>query len=359
MSIVDLEGTMRSKLRAAPQPGWPQPLTLEDELSSALGHLNKARDRKLVAQHLGWDGGLPCSLMQAGARFQLTRERARQVFAASLPLLRRYRGLSALPSVLAYASKRQKEPAAQVEQDLLRLGLTRGGIYLEGALTAAHVFRYVPGFEIEELGGVRFIGTVSHAGKVILFEAAKFVAHAGAIRVSELRRRLPKPHSAIEERLLRSILQTRADLVWLDPNSEWFWLSSVPRNRLVARIAKVLAVRRRVPVSILHHAVSRDYKPIRVPEPVLRSLCSRLPGCRVGRQHVEAHSRPAVEHVLTGAEAKLHQILLSRGGVVRVAALQDLCLEHGVQKANFWRLLRYSPIIRRFGPQVYGLIGAA
>jgi len=155
------------------------------------------------------------------------------------------------------------------------------------------------------------------------------------------------------------VLETRTDLVWLDPNSEWFWLSAVRRNRLVSRIEKVLAVHRRVPVSILHRAVSRDHKPLRVPEPVLRSLCSRLPGCRVQRQHVEAHPRPAVEDVLTGAEAKLHRILSGCGGGVRVTVLQDLCREQGVQRSNLWRLLRYSPIIQRLGPQVYGLVGVA
>jgi hypothetical protein len=297
--------------------------------------------------------------MEAGAGFQLTRERARQVYAASLPLLRRHHHLSALQTVLAYVSERQRELAARVEEDIFRLGLTGGRILLDGILTAAHVFRCAPGFEIEEVGGVRFVGPVSRAGKAILFTASKFIAHAGALQVSDLRRRLPKRHSAVEEGFVRSVLQTRADLVWLDPDSEWFWLSAVPRNRLVSRIGKVLAVHQRVPVSILHHAVSRDYKPLRVPEPVLRSLCSSLPGCRVGRQHVEAHSSPGVDDVLTGAEATLHHILRSRGGSEGIAALQHLCLEHGVQRSNLWRLLRYSPIIRRFGPQVYGLIGAA
>jgi hypothetical protein len=41
-----------------------------------------------------------------------------------------------------------------------------------------------------------------------------------------------------------------------------------------------------------------------------------------------------------------------------LAHLKKRCLEAGIQRANLWRVLSFSPLIRRVDKQVYGLIGA-
>jgi hypothetical protein len=332
--------------------------TLESEISSALGQVASERNRQLVARHLGWAGRLPCSLAEAGVQFQLTRERARQVYAAALPVLRRRSVVPALDAVLAFVRGQQLEQISDVEQRLAEQGLTNG-ISLLGVLCAAQVFGRSPGFQLHRVGDALFVGPVLRVARTILNTAMKMVAHNGAVRVSELRREVSRIQGrAVDERLVRRILETRPDISWLDDAGEWFWLTLVPRNRLLARIRKVLAVSPRIQVSKLHWAISRDYLPLRLPEAVVRSVCAQLSWCRVSNQYVESRVVLPIEDVLVGGEALVYGFLRDHGGVLPLAKLENLCLGRGVQPDNLQRILSFSPLIERTGRGMYGLVGA-
>jgi len=330
---------------------------LEAELSQALRRVGSARNRQLVARYLGWDGQAPCTLADAAVQYRVTRERARQLFEAALPSLRQHRVPPTLPEVLAYIRKQHHELVPEVERGLKRQGLTRGGISVQGVLRAARVFRCKPGFQLHRVGDAVFVGPVSQVAQTILIAAKKAVVRNGAFRVRDLCLHVSAKRRGqnVDERLVRRVLDTRADIGWLDAAHEWFWLSSVHRNRLVARVRKVLAVHPRVSLKKLHAAVSRDNAPLDVPEPILRSFCAQLPWCCVAGQHVEASIAPSVEDVLKGGEAILIAILQGHGGVLPLPALRNLC-KGRVKKHNLWRILSFSPLIERLGRETYGLL---
>ncbi len=333
--------------------------TLESELFDALRQVGSERNRRLVARHLGWDGRPPCSLTQAGVQFQLTRERARQVYAAALPLLRQCVEVPALDAVLAFVRGQRAELASDVEQRLAQQGLTDGSISLPGVLRAAQVFRRGPGFQLYRIGGDLFVGPVGQVARAILDTATKMVAHHGAARMSELRLEVSRSRRrAVDERLVRRILETRSDIRWLDDGGEWFWLTLVPRNRLLARVRKVLAVSPRIRVSTLHLAISRARLPLKLPEAMLGSICAQLSWCRVNGQCVESRAVLRIEDVLAGGEALVCIFLRDHGGVLPLAELENLCLGSGVKKDNLWRILSFSPLIERSGKGMYSLVGA-
>lgn len=351
MSIPDSARHQNRKSRRVP---------LEAQLAQILGNLKSPRDRQLVARHLGWDGRPPCSLSEAGAAFQITRERARQIYAGALPLLRQDARTRPLDAVLSFVRTLRPQPVCEVERQLQERGFTSGRFSLEGVLTAARLFHRTPGFELEQFGGTWFVGKVSQPGRAILLTAAKHVEHHGAARVSVVAREVSSsPGGPVRNALVRAILQTRADLRWLDQAGEWFWLTSVSRNRLLTRIQKVLAVFPRLPLSVLHQSISRDYKPLRVPEVVLRSFCEALPWCRISGDDVLASEELNVEAVLSGGEAITCAVLREHGGAMPLAELEKRCYQAGVKRANLWRILSFSPLIRRLDRQVYGLISPA
>jgi len=330
---------------------------LETELGQILGHLNRPRDRKLIARHLGWDGGPPCSLSEAGAAFQITRERARQVYAGALPLIRQPARTPALDAVLAFVRKRQQERVADVERRLREREFTSGMFSLHGVLTAARLLGRSPGFDLDQFGGVWFVGDVSEVGMAIRLTAAKLVEHHGVARVSVVTRTAAKGHSGrIKTGLVRGILETRSDLCWLDQPGEWFWLTSVSRNRLLTRVQKVLAVFSRIPLVKLHEAISRDYRPLRIPEAVLRSFCACLPWCRVNGDDLVVCGELNPDTILSGGEAVTCAILQQHGGAMDLSSLEECCYAAGVKKANLWRVLSFSPLIQRLDREVYGFI---
>ena len=111
-------------------------------------------------------------------------------------------------------------------------------------------------------------------------------------------------------------------------------MALVPRNRLLARVRKVLAVRPQIQVSKLHEAISRARVPLKLPEAMLRSICAQLSWCRVNNQYVESRVVLRIEDVLAGAEAVMCVLLRDNGGVLPLAKLEDLCLGRGVKKDN-------------------------
>jgi len=348
---------MRTSRRPLPRKHKKPGSVLEAELSAALRQVESVRNRQLVARYLGWDGSAPCSLAEVGAQYQLTRERVRQVYGVALPLLRQYDATPVLDAVLSFIKGQEHELVCDVERSLQQQGLT-DGISLQAVLRAARVFRRKPGFQLQHVGSSLFVGPVSQIAQTVLNTAMKAIVRNGAARMPDLCQEISRSAGRrVDERLVRRILQTRADIGWLDEAREWFWLSSVPRNRLVARIRKVLAVHPRVCFSRLHSAISRDYIPLNLPEPILRSICAQLSWCRVSSQHVEARVIQPIDDVLAGGEAIIYGVLRSHGGVLSLPQLQTSCRGR-VKKENLWRVLSFSPLIERLRKETYGLIEA-
>ena len=121
---------------------------------------------------------------------------------------------------------------------------------------------------------------------------------------------------------------------------------------------KVLAIQPRIPLSKLHQAISRAYRPVRLPEWVLSTICGQLSWCQVSGQHAEARVAPGEKELFVGGEAILCSVLREHGGVLPLARLEELCGQAGVKKENLWRVLCFSAVIERFGKGTYGLIGA-
>ena len=350
---------MKVASSAPKRKGTDTKVPLEAELCRVLGQLSNARDRSLVARHLGWDGDLPCSLNKAGARFHLSRERARQVYAEAVPRLRRSAGTPSLDAVLAFVRKHQYELVSEVEQKLQEQEFTKGPFSLRGVQTAARLLDRAPSFDLDLIGGVWFIGRVSEPARILLTIASKQVEHHGATSTSFLRQEMwRKYRRRVSHELVRRILRTRWDICWLDSAGEWFWLTSLGRNRLLARLKKILALVPRIPLSNLYEAILRDYKPLQIPEFVFRSFCGTLSWCCVNAHEVSVRTELGFDSLPTGGESIVCNILREHGEAMQLSLLRERCFEAGLTRANLWRVLAYSPLIRRFDKGLYGFITA-
>ena len=305
--------------------------------------------------------GRPPTLLAGGCRSSISADaRANSsILCRGLARASAKHTLPALDAVLTFVKGQQGESVSDVEQRLVQLGFMDGGITLRGVLHAPQVFRRRPIFQLNRIGDALFVGPVSQVARIILNSAMKKVAHHGAARVSELRPRVSRSRRrVVDERLVRRILETRPDVRWLDDAGEWFWLTFVYRNRLLARVRKVLAVRPQIHVSKLHEAISRARLPLRLPEATLRSICAQLSWCRVSHQCVESRVVLRIEDVLVGAEAIVCVVLRDNGGPLPIGKIESLCRGRGVKQDNLWRILSFSPAIERCGKGMYGLVGA-
>jgi hypothetical protein len=147
---------------------------------------------------------------------------------------------------------------------------------------------------------------------------------------------------------------------WLDEDGGYFWLDNGRPNRLSLRIERVLAIAPHIAVEDLRAALTRERRregqiP---PTRALLELCRQLPKCRVEGNDVLATNPVHPLELLRGHEAILVRLLLKHGPVCEREHLQELAAKAGIAAPSFWRCLSESPLIKKYAPGVWGLIGA-
>jgi len=320
------------------------------------------RNRQVTARILGWDGLGGCTLQMAGDEFGLTRERVRQICQAALDQLRGRAFVPIVDAALALGAQHTDQPAAAVEAHLQNRGLTKGLFRLEGILQAADVFERIPAFQIQTVGGCRFV--TGHATdrlvKSVLRFARTTVRGAGPLTLSDLCARFSaETGQTISENGARRILETSLDFRWLDDAAGWFWFPALPLSAVPNRIRKVLSVAPRISVTELRAAIfrARRIKGFTAPAAVLLEMCRQLPWCRVDETHVESAIplNPAEE--LWPVERALWQILLWHGGALSREKIKSLWRAQGRNERSISPLLTTSPLVRRYAPAFYCIAG--
>ena len=163
----------------------------------------------------------------------------------------------------------------------------------------------------------------------------------------------------VDDELVTAVVSEPADFVWLERRSGWFYLSSVAKNAVASRVAKVLAACGAVRLSDLHAGIRRDerMRAFVMPEYILAELCERLPGVRVDGDVVAADAPLPAEDVLEGAELLLVHALANAGGEAGRPELEAACLAAGVRSSSFNNRIAYSPVVADLGHNRYGLRG--
>jgi len=318
-----------------------------------------SRDRQVVQQVLGWDGEGGCLLAQAGDKFGITRERARQVYDRAIEQVRNCELSSTLGEALACVHARRNRAAEDIEAELQSRGLTRHRFRMRALWNTARAFGRTPRFELEQTGGKQFVVARAGVVRTILKAAQRSSSRYGVQTVAEICSAIaPDCRSASDRLLVRQVLETRDDLRWLDSRKEWFWLASVPRNPVVGCIKKLLQFAGCVRLADIQRANERlpRKRPTPIPRDALLAFCQQALFCRVGDGLVEWVGSLAATKPLRGAEAKVCRILKRNGNELKFGCLEALCAAAGISRPNLWRIVQYSPLIFRRAPRTYSVV---
>jgi len=333
---------------------------LEKELRDLVLVLSDRRTADIVTRFFGWD---TCTLQVAGNEFGITRERVRQIserFIERLPKTRCF--LPCLDQALSRVDASLPTSASDMEKALVQRGLTNRPFRLEGLLTAAKLLHRRANFGLEALHKQRFATSAveKHLARDIVRIARQSITHWGIATTADVAEQLAEKRSKPSNlRFVSNVLQAIEDLTWLDQERCWFWLPSVPRNRLVNQIGKILAVSSEINVSELRAGISRyaRMQGFAPPRRVLTELCRKIPMCRVEGDRVFANTPLVRDELLGETELLMVKILNENGPLLERGRFQELCVAAGMNPATFMSYLANSPIISRYAPGVYGLTG--
>lgn len=302
-------------------------------------------------------------MQEIGDSLGITRERVRQLCSRVEKQLEGKTVFApALDRTIKVVSQNVPAVADEIEAKFTSTGLSKLPCLLEGVISAADLLgRSVP-CVIVHVGAKRFAlipGSVDITA-AILQAARRAVEHWGVTTVADVAARVTERVGAsIDAGLVTQVLLERQDFSWLDEGGGWFWLSSIPRNRLLNQIEKVLSVVDRIDVSELRAGVSRSHrmKGVAPTKRVLLEFCRQTSWCRVEGNTVAADPQPNWEERLSDIEQFMVLILKEHGPVMQRSKFEDLCTDLGINRVTFYAYLKYSPVITKYAIGVYGLRG--
>lgn len=371
---TELEKKTRVEAEKHYQKLVPESAKLEDELLylASVRDSNRKqseRNKQIVMKHFGWDGCGVKTLEEVGEEFGLTRERVRQLIVKFVRRIewrvqrRKICHTPLLDRALKFVTEELPKPAASIEAKLATEGITEKPFRIEGLQTAAKLLRRTIPFQIVIFEKKRFIvppGLVE-APKMIRSLAKKAIEHWGVSTVSDIVSKIEEETGQfVQVDFVVWVLFLLKGFTFLDKSHSWFWISSVPRNRLVNQIEKILSVASEIHIAELRTGIARHrrMRGLAPPRPVLLNLCRKLSWCRVAGSIIAADPPLNWEKILSGTnEWAMALVLKEHGPVLSRASFEEICLELGLNRNSFSIVLGYSPIITKHAIGVYGLRG--
>jgi len=338
-------------------------LPLEEELIRVFAPSASVRDRRIITEYYGWDGKGPRTLDQLGREHRLSRERIRQVCARAVQRRRDDRVFApVLDRALEFIEKRLPCTPEKLQAALAEEGISACGLPIESIRQAAEFLARDPRFVLADVGNARLAvrGGQADLPRRIVRAAKRVATSQGAARVADVIADLSGQVSQkVESDLVRETLQARKDFAWLDPRRNWVRLATLPRHGLPNIIAKALSVAERIGVARLRTAVARYRRTGSKlpPAAVLLEFCRQMPGVRVEGKTVVADPPPDWGKVLTGAERVMVEVLTRHGPVMERTALEEHCVQRGINRFSFNAAVMCSPVIEQHDRGIYALLG--
>ena len=332
-------------------------LPLEKELLELLGG---GRDAEIAARYFGFDGQGGKSLRIVGREVGLTYERVRQIATAGAQRIGSRRPFApVLDRTIDFLASRTPVVASEIEVELRSHGLTSGTFRIDGILKAAELLKRDLPFSIAELRGERVILARQNGSlNSIVRMARRTTSRWGVANVSEIAAE-GRSIQAGGRSVVANLLACGRSFHWLDQPGGWFWFTDIPKNPVVNRIRKILSVANPIGIAELRAGIARDQRMqgFSPPKEALLELCRQTPGLQVTENTVHAVPRIDPSEVLGDTEREIVRILNENGAVMARAEFETICLAAGVNRSTFYNYILHSPVISKFAPGRYGLIG--
>jgi hypothetical protein len=341
-------------------------LTVEVEALDVRRAAPGSRNASIIREYFGFTEEGPKTLADIGNRIGVTRERIRQICSKGLQGASARRVfMPALRRAIAVIESSHLVPSNIIESQLAREGIIEPTTSIKSLITYAQRLGFPLNARCIEVGNESLVVDSAKADQIRLIRAmAMRLIHrygaATAQRVAaELNRRRGGSVSAEDVACVASIENAirpcSADEAWLRSAGE---LGNIFRRR----VARILAVGKRLSAQELRQALRRDYREgaYTPPTAVLTELIGSDASIISSSDGQFSLRADASVEAFGGSpdELAIVKLLMTKNGVAERRLLQKEAEQLGVSGPSYWRCLSYSTLITRFGSGVYGLVGA-
>jgi hypothetical protein len=340
----------------------PPPITevadsLTEELETLFPKRADERDRMIVKACWGLNGDFPLTLEGTAQRYELTRERVRQICKPFYHSLVDYgRHLPWLQETLNVLKDLSPCLAEEAEAMLVERRIVNSLIRVESLLQLVREAGIDHTLVVEGERRLLLDAEMVDGLKTVISYTGKMVSHWGVAEKNEVLTASSFPPPA---KIVNLILDAIPDMVWLDTEKTFLWVptaKSAVENRLLSilRVAPDIALHEAYEGVVRDGRVTRERLPFRI----FSAFCQRYPWWEVKADRLVAASglpqgeRDSHADIVVG-------FLRETSGIGWRDDLWKRAQAAGIGKPSFDRLLSDSSVIVRHAVSLYGLIGTA
>jgi hypothetical protein len=337
--------------------------TVCEELSSAAASILGERKAAIVSSLLGWDGGSPKLLREVGLRFNLTRERVRQIRNHSLKVLSEVGPslprTAAAVSLLAEAGPLPLKAASEL---LERRGLCGKGADPSGLCDASSIALPGTKLDLAMIGGLAFMGTPA---SLVAADSVSAMARREARRngFADVQALLRGGASRFFDAERVKVMVGAQMKVVASANGRWLAFPEMRSSRLHLRLDKMLSIADRFGLDEFRHKALSEP---RMSDMRLTAEAATFWLSETGCGKVSGNSfvafpdrRPRREDVLSEAELRMVEVLSSDDEILTIERFEERCLAAGMNRNTFRLYLSWSPVFKRLAKGTYTLLGRA
>jgi len=344
------------------------PNSLEEELKNVTSIIKDNRDKQIIMKYLGWDGEGKKTLESVAQDYEITRERVRQIYTKFKERLQTLKEIKnseypKLDAALNYVADHVPLRLDQIESELIEKGITEKKFKTGGLETAANLLGKNCEFSTVKINNKKIVISCNdqEIPKIVINLTKKNMTKKGITNLSDITEQVNETTKKnFSENNIKSIVSAYKDFRWLDKSSGWFWFKSLPRNRLLNVIKKIISVSDSISISELRAGISRFHRLSFAPtRRVLLELCKQIKWCSVNGDVIKLCAPLKWEQTIKGTtEWAFISLLKEYGPVMQREELEKECVNIGMNLNTFYQYLSFSPILCKYAPGVYGLRGA-
>ena len=354
---------------------------LEEELSYVINKVavtsfNKSSDLSrfidIFKSRYGLDGNPPKTLEIIGQKYNVTRERVRQIQKTFERMIRKID----FPFIIFnQCLETIKDNAPFTEKEINHIlknkKITKIDYDIESLINLSELFSLTfPKLEkikFNKINIFHYQNTYRSINKIVV-DIKRCVSRSGVCNINFIKNHRNFYVTDLSLDIIFSVIERFENFNWIDPKKEWFTFYS-RRSRLINLIVKVITSNSKIELSTLHKAVNRNYRLSRdfiLNENNFLNYCKIAFDIEVKDKEIEFKSIESKISLLVGRlgkqisdkESILIEVFKKYGPILLYEDLYDLLLSNGVGIDHFNQFIAYSPIISRIDQSTYTLTGS-
>ena len=344
-------------------------LTLTVNSSVRKDSVAKNKSLEILINRFGLDGSPPKTLEIIGQKFNVTRERIRQIIKSSL---RKLKILNPPTPILnkVFLTAQDSLPLSEIELNkiLKEKSITKQNWDFKGLQEFYQTFGIKIDFNIIKINNISFISK-SNIEKIlnkILNYINKKISNSGLFSLSECMNLKEVQLNNIKQETIKKIIQTKPTVLWLDDEENYFTYYS-NRNRLSNLISKAASASNQISIDYLFKRIKNYHrlKNANYSINIFVNFCKKCFDCEINNQIVKFFSSKSKlsdysgyqGKIISENEEKIIEIFNKFGPILSSSTLRELAKKFGISDHSLNMIMQFSVLFQRIDIATYMLSG--